>query len=216
MQLQSRSKITRSSVARTGALFAAAAAVVLASACSSDSILAPAKAPEYTSSSYSIGGVIKTLFPMEPLTRNAPLNKAIVRTFTIGKGGGKLEIKEAGLRVDIPSGAIAQNSLTITVTALAGSAVAYDFQPHGTVFLKPLDFEQNLDNTSWERLKYKGLAIGGYFETVSQLSVLSGLALLDELYPVMLDGGKASFDIRHFSGYMVSSGRQSTEDDSGI
>jgi hypothetical protein len=217
MHLQSRSKLTRSTVARTAGLLAAAAAVVLASACSSDTISAPAKAPEYRSSQFSIGGVTKTLFPMQPLTRNDPLTSPIVRTFTITKGGGKLEIKETGLRVDVPAGAISKNSLTITVTALAGSAVAYDFQPHGTVFLKPLDFQQELDGTSWERLRYKGLAVGGYFETVSQLSVLSGLALLDEVYPIMLDDKRASFDIRHFSGYLVSSGRQDTEDDgSGI
>lgn len=103
--------------------------------------------------------------------------------------------------------AIAGN-LTITVTGLVGDAVAYDFQPHGTVFLKPLQFNQELAGTSWERSDFKGSVLGGYFELETQVNALPGLSLLDELFPVTLDGKRASFDIKHFSGYMVSSVRQ--------
>lgn len=211
MYLQPRRKRTRNTFARTAGLFAATAAAVLASACNSDTISAPAAAPavtEYQTGKFPIGGVLKALFPMAPLTRDEPLEEPIVRTFKIGKGGGKLEIKETGLRVDIPAGAIPGNSLTITVTALAGSAVAYDFQPHGTVFQRALDFQQDLKNTSWNKSGFKGTAVGGYFENTAQLNMLSGLSLLDELFAVTLDDKKASFDIKHFSGYMVSSGRQ--------
>ena len=192
-----------------------AGGVALASACSGDAVTAPAAAPQYKTVKMSIGGSLKTLFPMAPLSRDVSLDAPITRSFTFDKKGGRIEIKETGLRVDVPSGAIPGNSLTITVTALPGAGIAYDFQPHGTVFLKPLQFEQDLDNTSWDKIGFKGTLLGGYFADASQLNVLSGgLALLDELLPVTLKSNRASFDIFHFSGYMVSGGRQSAFSDS--
>ena len=192
----------------------ATAALVFLAACSNDTLTAPvvSRAPAlpttYTSIKVPIAGILKMLFPMDALTRDEALTEPVTRSFTFSTKGGRLEMKELGLRVDVPEGAIPGNSLTITVTALPGSDVAYDFQPHGTVFLKPLAFRQDLDNTSWDHSDFKGVVIGGYFETESQLHAIDGLALLNELYPVTIDSKRATFEIKHFSGYMVSGGRQ--------
>ena len=204
----------RWSFARNAIVLATLGCAVLAAACTNDSVTAPSIASPNAPGAYktvkiSIGGLLKTMFPMAPLTRDVALSVPLVRSFTIGSKGGKIEIPETGLRIDVPSGAIPGNSLTITVTAMAGTAICYDFQPHGTVFLKPLQFKQDLDDTSWDKLDFKGTVLGGYFADLSQLTTLSGgLALLDELYPVRVDSKSASFEIRHFSGYMVSGGRQ--------
>lgn len=207
---------TRRSLLRKASLLAATATIAFVAACSTDSPVAPVSAG-YKTVRTPIGGLLKTLFPMVPLERDAAIVAPITRSFTIdNKSGGRIEIKETGLRVDVPAGALPTSSLTITVTALPGRALAYDFQPHGTVFLKPLAFQQELDDTSWDKLGFKGIVLGGYFEDVSQLNVLDGLALLDELYPVTFDSKRIRFDIKHFSGYMVSSGRQSVSYDNAF
>lgn len=191
-------------------VIAAVGSVAFAAACSSDLVSAPeAPVSQYKAVKWSVAGLLKTLIPMAPLTRDVALAAPITRSFIIGRDGGKIEIKETGLRIDVPSGAIAEESLRITVTALPGAGIAYDFQPHGTVFLKPLEFEQDLNDTSWDKPGFKGTLLGGYFADASQLNALEGgLALLDELFSVTLKSNRASFDIHHFSGYMVSGGRQ--------
>lgn len=188
------------------------AALSLAAACNSDTLTAPkasADLSSYASIKTPIGGVLKMVYPMETLTRDVPLAKPISKTFTFDRRGGTMEMKELGLRVDIPGDAIPSTTLTITVTALAGADIAYDFQPHGTVFRKPIAFNQELRGTSWDRSGFKGTILGGYFESTSQLGP-NGVALLDELFSVRVDDKRASFDIKHFSGYMVSSGRSAS------
>lgn len=205
------SRLTLAAIGFTG--------MALASGCSDDSLTASAipNTPNFSTAGYKsikspVGDPMKLVFPMEALTRNQPLKQPISRSFAMDQKGGRMEIKELGLRVEVPPGAIT-GKLTITVTGMVGDAVAYDFQPHGTVFLKPLQFNQDLVGTSWERSDYKGSLLGGYFELEAQVNALPGLSLLDELFPVTLDGKRASFDIRHFSGYMVSSGRQQARND---
>ena len=90
--------------------------------------------------------------------------------------------------------------------------IAYDFQPHGTKFLKPLTFRQDLSGTTWGTSLIKVLN-GGYFKSTSQLDQARGVALLDELLPAVTLDRRVSFSINHFSGYMVSSGRQSSYSD---
>src|SRR4051812_36734476 len=96
-----------------------------------------------------------TTFPVEvqALLREKSLKSAVVVTKTISNGGGSIDIPGTDFKIEIPKGAFAAKSMTFTLTAYAGSAVAYDFQPHGTVFLKPLRAEQKLDHTSWKNLK---------------------------------------------------------------
>ncbi|MEP6834106.1 MAG: hypothetical protein ABJB74_11960 [Gemmatimonas sp.] len=206
----------RSSFVRKAGLIASAAMVAFASACSNDTPVAP----ELTAKNGLLGdvlggvggvvnGVVSLLIPVKALERDRALTAPITRSFTITKkDGGRLEVDEAGLRIDVPSDAISTNSLTITVTVLAGKSIAYDFQPHGTKFLKPLAFRQDLKGTSWDHSGFKGTLNGGYFKDTKQINLLSGLALLDELFPIEVKTHEARFDINHFSGYMVSGGRQ--------
>ncbi|MBC8088474.1 MAG: hypothetical protein H7Z40_14495 [Phycisphaerae bacterium] len=200
-----------SSVFARSAGFLAVAALVLTTACS-DSLTAPTQAPEVTPQngliSDVLGGVTGLLMPAKALTRDVAI-KPITRSFTFTRSGGKIEIPEAGLRVDIPSDAIPGNTLTITVNVLPGKSVAYDFQPHGTQFRKPLEFRQDLEGTSWDDSDFKGVLLGGYFKDKGQINLLTGLAMLDELFPILVKTHEARFNINHFSGYMVSSGRYS-------
>jgi hypothetical protein len=96
---------------------------------------------------------------------------------------------------------------------MPGKSIAYDFQPHGTKFLKPLEFRQDLEGTSWDHSGFRGTINGGYFKDSKQINLLSGLSLLDELFPVEIRTHEARYNINHFSGYMVSSGRKGFADD---
>lgn len=200
------SNTTRRTIARsTGVLVAVAAAMV--SACSGDSVTQPdltARNGLLSATTNLISGLI----PVTALMRDTAVATAYTRSFTFTTKGGRIEMPELGMRVDVPEGAIPGDSLTIVVTALPGKAIAYDFQPHGTVFLKPLAFRQDLNNTSWDKLGFKGIVNGGYFKDAAQIDLLKGSALLDELFPVTIKSSRVSFDIKHFSGYMVSGGRQ--------
>lgn len=193
---------------RNAGIAATLAIVALTSACSDSSIAAPEMQAKHGLIGDLLGTVTGLLIPVKALERDRALG-AMTRSFTVTRqNGGRIEIEEAGLRIDVPSDAIASNSLTITVNVLPGKSVAYDFQPHGTMFLKPLAFRQDLEGTSWDHSNFKGTLNGGYFKDAGQLDLLTGLALLDELFPIEIKTHEARFDINHFSGYMVSGGRK--------
>ncbi|MEO7998966.1 MAG: hypothetical protein ABI852_16055 [Gemmatimonadaceae bacterium] len=195
-------------IARNAGVVATLALTTLTSACSDSSITAPDVTPKNGLIGDLISTVTGLLIPAKALERDRAIG-AMTRTFTVTRAnGGRLEMEEAGLRIDVPSGAIAGTSLVITVNVLPGKSVAYDFQPHGTKFLKPLSFRQDLEGTSWDHSGFKGTLNGGYFKDPRQLNLLTGLSLLDELFPIEIKTHEARFDINHFSGYMVSGGRQ--------
>ena len=202
-----RSKRTR--VLRTVGALAAAATLGLAAACSSDSVTSPQM---HRNSDGSLSGLLSsaasTLINEKGLLRDAPLAVAITRSAVITqKDGGSIKIDETGFELRIPKGAIPVASMTITVTALPGGMVAYDFQPHGTKFLLPLSIRQDLGGSSWDHLGFQGVVTGGYFKDVSQLNTDLGTATVDETFPVTIGSSRASFNITHFSGYMVATGR---------
>jgi hypothetical protein len=95
------------------------------------------------------------------------------------------------------------------VTAKAGDMVAYDFQPHGVQFAKPLALRQDVEGTSYTRLEDKGAVEAGYSADPSQLDEQANTARVDEFLPATADvhGTNLYFDVHHFSGYMLSSGR---------
>lgn len=210
----------RSKLTRSAGLIATAAMVALASACSSDGLTAPDVKAKNGLLGDVLGGVngvvtgvVNALIPVQALQRDRAV-ASTTQSFTVTRAnGGRIEIEEAGLRVDVPAGAISTNSLVITVTVLPGKSIAYDFQPHGTKFLKPLAFRQNLEGTSWDHSGFRGTINGGYFKDAKQVNLLSGLTLLDELFPVEIRTHEARYNINHFSGYMVSSGRKGFADD---
>ena len=140
------------------------------------------------------------------LQRNAPLDHDITVSKVIGSGGGTLAIPDAGLTVAIPSGALSYPT-TITVTALQGNRVAYEFGPHGTKFAKPVAMSQDLRKTviTPEMLPYVSFK-AGYFSSLTDL--LFGLlrSIVDELLPATADASSmvVRFNVSHFSGYLVA------------
>jgi hypothetical protein len=196
----------------------AVTAIAFTAACS-DSLTAPTQSAETTRSNGLlssvgglVGGLVNGLIPAKALARNMAVSAPVSRSVTFTRQGGAIELAELGLRVDVPAGAIPRDTMTITVTAVPGKMVAYEFQPHGTKFLKPLVFRQDLSNTTWSNSLIK-LLHGGYFKNASQLNHASGTALLNELLPAVTLNRHVTFKIDHFSGYMVSSGRHSADSD---
>ena len=144
------------------------------------------------------------------LTRNAPLASDLTTSKVIGPEGGTIEIRSAGLRVDVPAGAVLVPA-TFTVTAVAGAIIAYDFAPEGVVFTVPLVVSQSIRGTSWERLKPadRDVVEAGYFTDRSMLGHADSTALIAERLPTTpaWSGNEIQFPVHHFSGYMYSWGR---------
>ena len=192
-----RNRVRRASVL-SGLLFTAA--------CGVSDIAAPpppAAVPSADAGLISdLGGVLKnTLSTVNVLTR-LPLNLLGPSKVdkTIGKAGGVIEMPAHGLRFVVPAGAL-DKDVKITITALRGNVVAYEFAPHGLTFKVPARFEQNLGLTlvlPWQKLG------GGYFKTDSQVDVNAKKALIDETLNAKKSNGWLTFPVRHFSGYLVS------------
>ena len=92
--------------------------------------------------------------------------------------------------------------------------VAYDFEPHGTVFKRPLVFMQKLTGTDWLRVLLSGRSLSGaYFKDTKQVDKKNGSAMVDQTYGASIFNESVSFSITHFSGYMVSTGRAEPMDD---
>ena len=120
--------------------------------------------------------------------------------------GGLLEWAEVGLVVIVPPKAISGSEMTLTVTAMPGAVVAYEFGPHGSQFAAPLIVTQSLVGTNYARLGADVRLRGGYFRNASQINHATGTAEIDESLPTVLGfkGLFVSFKVTHFSGYMVS------------
>ena len=199
-----------SPIRRIGVL---ALALTLA-ACSADQATAPTpmQAPAGDPSASLLGGLLGTvtgalnLTTNEAVQRTTPLAAPITVTREIGYNGGTLSIPEAGVTVMVPRGALTRTT-TITMTARAGSLLAYDFSPTGTTFYKPLVFNQSLRGTNVNLLQVPFLRLGYY----------SDPGLLGEVTAVVSDllGGVVNLldwsftaPIKHFSGYIVICGRE--------
>ena len=201
------------SLRRLGAL---AVNLVLVAACSGDPTSAPSSslaAPAGAPSTDLLGGltqaVAKTLTLFEGVQRSSPLASSITVTQTIGSSGGTLSIPLAGVTVTVPNGALSSPT-EITMTARAGSLLAYDFAPHGITFAKPLVFTQRLAGTNASVLNARLLELG-YYSDPSLLNSTGGL--VSELIAGTVDLVSWTFtsNIKHFSGYIVACGRGDVE-----
>ena len=145
------------------------------------------------------------LLPVRGVTRATPLANDIAVSAVIGKAGGTITSPEAGLTLVVPPNAVSAD-VKFTATALAGRVVAYDFQPHGTKFAVPLKFTQDLRKTSLLTTLTAPLLDGAYFADDSSIDQKTGIALVSELLPATIDllRFRVGFDIRHFSGYLIS------------
>lgn len=129
-------------------------------------------------------------------------------TATIGPNGGSLSITN-GIKMVVPKGALSSN-VTITITRVAGNVVAYNFAPHGTVFAVPVEISQPTQGTNLSKLPGGANVEGAYFTDLSLLNENAGTADVAEFEPTFVSADKAwiDFTVNHFSGYMVSTGRQ--------
>jgi hypothetical protein len=185
-------------------LVAAAAGAILINGCAShESPVAPQGLTPGASASSSLLGLTSTT--VKPLQRTTPLASPLTASAQIGVLGGTLSIPGAGLTVVVPPLALSSTKL-VTVTALAGSNLAYEFEPHGTRFLVPLVVTQDLSKTdakSGGTINPLSLFVGYFPDDTNILSVT-------ELLKVNLNllNQTAVFSVTHFSGYIVASGRE--------
>jgi hypothetical protein len=137
--------------------------------------------------------------------RETPLDVDVTRSAVIGAKGGTLEIPEAGARLVVPANAVSAD-VTFTMTALAGVQAAYEFGPHGTTFAQPVHLEQS---TRGMLIPGDAPTSAGYFTDRADLDNEETVGSLRESRPGKADrvAAKLTFDIEHFSGYVVAYGR---------
>jgi hypothetical protein len=128
----------------------------------------------------------------------------------IGHDGGALQLPDAGVWLYIPKGAV-KNNTTFSVTAVAGSMVAYEFEPHGMTFESPLYIVQMITNTGAETSDPNLYNFeGGHFGSRADLDTTAAVGIVNETLPTYVDpkGRWIAFPVTHFSGYLLASGRQ--------
>src|SRR4051812_29055667 len=168
--------------------------------CSSDNPAAPSRSVTPTAPSNSL---LSSAITVKPVHRLMALSAPITVTKTIGILGGTIAIPSVGLTVVFPPLALTSPK-TISVTALAGPNIAYEFAPHGLKFLAPVVMTQNLTGTEVQ----SGLVLPvnlftGYFPDASNpTSVTKTLGV-----GVSLLNLTAVTTIWHFSGYIMAGGR---------
>jgi len=158
-----------------------------------------------------------------------PLPQDITVGDWIGRKGGYIGIPEAGVWLVVPEGAV-QRRTYFTLTARAGKLASYEFGPHGSTFPVPLQVYQDLMSLNlWPLLadswtdkgpdrgwKIDGtndqLVQAGYFPSWSNVDEASGTATVRELLParVSIIDRYITFNVQHFSGYLLASGRAGT------
>jgi hypothetical protein len=190
-------------------LVASALVTAIAAACvSSDSPVSPPSAPAQPAAASAnlsnllgLGGT--TI--VTPLLRAKPLGQSLSASANVGPLGGMLAIPGAGVLVVVPPLALSSEQ-KITITAVAGSNVAYEFAPHGLKFNLPLIVTQDLSGTQAGR---NGLVnplslFAGYYPDSTKITSITerlnvNLNLLNQA---------ATFSVWHFSGYILASGRE--------
>jgi len=185
-------------------IVAAGVAVLFASGCADQTPGAPQMRPALE--------VVNPPVIALTLKRTYPLAQDITRSITLFQQGGVIDIPEAGFHLNIPRKAIGNDPVTITVTAIAGDNVAYEFYPKGMVFKSAINMTQALDSTTWYGNEGNTKLEGGYFRTRDDLEQGDSVAVIYEFIPVTVtaSGNRVHMPIKHFSGYVLASGRVST------
>jgi hypothetical protein len=152
-----------------------------------------------------------TAVKVSGLLRDVPLRAAQTRSWTVRSNHGDvLHWHEMGLTVVVPPKAFGAAEMTITITALPGDVIAYDFGPDGSRFIVPLQVVQKLKGTNFEKRSAKlgrdARLRGAYFRHARQIDDASNTAVVDDFQPTDLGfrGMFVTFQVTHFSGYMVS------------
>ena len=197
-------------VFRRASLLAVALLLVVANACGTERAAAPSSLATPAASHDLIDGLVGTvtstlkLTTAKALLRTTPLPQDITVRQTIGREGGVLAIPAAGISVVVPAGALDRET-DITMTARAGSLLAYDFAPHGITFKAPLVFNQKLKGTNATLLSATQLKLG-YYTDSSLLGKTT--ALVSEVLSGITNVLTWTFTapIKHFSGYIIICG----------
>jgi hypothetical protein len=139
------------------------------------------------------------------MSRAVPLAQQYSASQVIGPEGGTLELPATGLKVIVPRDAVPA-AVTFTVTAVPGAMIAYQFGPHGTTFKYPLRVEQDIRGVT---IPQGESVLAGYFPDQADLLVDDVVGTIEERLPAQLDAAaaKVRFEVTHFSGYLVASGR---------
>lgn len=190
---------------QTFALSSAFAVLLVAAGCvSTDNPVAPPSAPEAPSAASQTLLGLGQPTTVTPLQRTTPLGQSLSTSASVGPLGGVLAIPGAGLTVVVPPLALSSRQ-TITVTAVAGANVAYEFAPHGLKFNLPLVVTQNLSVTQARKDgSINPLSLfAGYFPDSTHVTSITeilnvNLNLLNQV---------STFTVWHFSGYILASGR---------
>jgi hypothetical protein len=149
---------------------------------------------------------------VQVLKRSKPLQQAVTASATIGPEGGVLRLDDAGVWIEFGPGAVSTRTL-ITITALAGKEVAYEFAPHGLTFTGSVVVHQDLRKTVAGFNTHSALQLqGAYFDGDLDghfVDPQHDYARIDESRPASVndDATWLAFTIKHFSGYLLSSGR---------
>ena len=134
----------------------------------------------------------------EILTRTEPLAKDVSASKVIGRAGGYIASLEGGFGIWVPEGAL-RKDVNITVTALAGDKLAFDFQPHGLKFRAPVRIGI---------LKGAGVgeesSVGVYYDGDPKNN-----PKFLEFFTVFDSAGFTMLETTHFSGYALASGSRS-------
>jgi hypothetical protein len=151
----------------------------------------------------------RTAQPVVGMKRLAPLTGTQTASATIDANGGMVELPTAGAYLWVPPGAVSA-ATTFSITALPGKAAAYDFQPAGAVFAIPLVLIQDkafLDPTIPTGFNTAAL---GYFGSEADVDQTTANATASQLrLPLSFSTAQyVAFPVWHFSGYIVSWGRQ--------
>ena len=174
------------------------------SACSAERLAGPSmEAAQSDLTSSTTGTLSSTLTQVTGLLWTTKATESSTSKI-IGSAGGTITAA-GGLTLTVPRGAVSSNT-TFKVTRLAGTIVAYDFEPHGTTFAQPLQISQSTAGTNFKSYPSSALVRGGYFANNSLLDQVLGTALIGEFRAttVAKDRSSVKFTVDHFSGYMVS------------
>lgn len=201
-----------------GALLASAVVVGCADRATTAPITPAATQPANSLLGGLLGGVVGTVGKLLNIVvtlveRPVALNRDIVWSFDAGPNGALSGNRDAGLSITIPPGALDRN-VRITVTARAGKVYDYHFEPEGLQFAKPVILTQDVSDNSLLGGLVGGLLGGGstkslrgayYAAPALNYDPKTGQATVNELEPTVTVPGYVSFQIKHFSGYVVAS-----------
>lgn len=153
-----------------------------------------------------LGGLTTTVVGV--VDRVVPLPSDVTWSFVAGPGGARSSNSVAGLSIYVPPGALSSN-VTITVTAVHGSVVNYHFEPEGLKFASPVVLTQDMSlTTTLLNLLTASSMHGAYYSSPTlQYDPSTNTATVNELEPTstnLLDSS-VSWQIRHFSGYILAS-----------